>query len=202
MNAKLALLSAGILALAASAPAAMIDDFSTSTWDIGGGGGANIPGSSFVRLSDTPAAGQYAAQFTYAHTTAVGFDYVDFYRFVAPVDISAGITLQFKAPWDADNDIAIQFFSNSSGWFEHVFTPAERDGAWHTVTLPIGAGLIPQTGTSSATDIGVIRFRSFGDKSAVDYSNAFFVSGLQTIPEPALLGPIAVGAVLMLRRRK
>ena len=114
---------------------------------------------------------------SYNHTTATGFDFVDFIRDMSgsPIDMSDVISVDFKwnAPYDLGCISQLQLISTSGGFLEYTFT--EGDGVWRDASLNFPDDFADYGSNPSLTDINIIKIRSNGDTSTSVTSGTFYI---------------------------
>ena len=142
---------------------ALIEDFEdVSDWFVGMGPTA-LDGSIGLDASQAQV-GAYAGALNYDHSTAQGFDYINFGKNTA-LDLTGADSIDFymKSPNDPDIFVQLKLYDSSSKFMEYTFP--EGDGQWHNISLAVAGAFTDWGNPPDLSDITMIVFHTNGDGS-------------------------------------
>jgi hypothetical protein len=139
-----------------------IEDFSdVSDWSVGGGSAAG--GGSISVDSENTQQG-VSGKLEYAVTAAIGFDYVDYYKTMPPVDLEGKkLVFYLQLPDMPAALLQLSLYSASGGFLEYDFSV--EDGQWRQYRLDTATDFADYGTNPDLSEINFIRLRVNGDVS-------------------------------------
>lgn len=156
---------------------APIEDFeNVSDWTVSVGSGA-LNGSITADTTD-PQYGSSSAKLTYSLGPNVGFDYIDFAKNYATLDLSGTTALKFFAQFPNDPNMLIQLrITTLNGFLEYDFP--EGSGQWEFFVIKF-ADMANYGTTPDLSNITQIRFRANGEVSPLTTEGQFYIDHMDT----------------------